>query len=176
MRSSCSLALVSLLAGCGAPAPRQEAPLVDVSELALAEEDPFADGPPDAACDEAGFAYEGAVFEVDTTLCRYATFTAPSLADVRAGERVRLIAWHLPLTAPADSQAHLALRLGELTLWEEHIAIPSDERFYREVAVLDEDVPAGAPLYFHVHNHGDNSYRLLEVVREAAAMDEGEAP
>ena len=39
-------------------------------------------------------------------------------------------------------------------------------------SILDEDVPKGSPIFFHVRNHGANTYQLLDLLIVAA----GDAP
>lgn len=128
-----------------------------------AEDDPFADRPDEVVCPEHGYGTEVTLFEVETEVCHYATFAQPTPVALRAGDVVRTTAWHLTLWAPEPAEAHVAFRLGDGPGWERHIPIPSAEAAYAIELVVDDDVPAGTPLYFHVHNHGVNSYRLLEV-------------
>jgi hypothetical protein len=73
------------------------------------------------------------------------------------------VAWHLPLTAPDGGDAHLSLRVGELDVIAYETPIPAPETPITPYVEVAEDMPAGTPIYFHVHNHGDNAWRLLEV-------------
>lgn len=128
-----------------------------------AADDPFDDRPGEVVCPEHGYGTEVTLFEVETEVCHYATFAQPTPVALRAGDIVRTTAWHLTLWAPEPAEAHVAFRLGDGPEWARRIAIPSAEAAYAIELVVDADVPAGTPLYFHVHNHGVNSYRLLEV-------------
>ena len=62
------------------------------------------------------------------------------------------------------SQAHVALQVGDELVWESQIPIPSEAEIYRPTWTNDEAVPKETPIYFHLHNHGANSWRLLEIV------------
>jgi hypothetical protein len=67
------------------------------------------------------------------------------------------------LTAPAASEAHLALQVGEHLIWEAFVPIPTDSDLLMDTWTAPADIPAGEDIYFHVHNHGNNEYNLIEV-------------
>ncbi|MEZ4436231.1 MAG: hypothetical protein R3F65_27860 [bacterium] len=125
--------------------------------------DPFADRPDAVSCPAHGYRPEVTLFEVQTDVCRYATFAQAVPVALRAGDVLRTTVWHLNLWAGEPAEAHLALRIGDVALWEVFVAIPSREAAYPIEVALPVDVAAGTPLYFHLHNHGANSYRLLAV-------------
>lgn len=110
------------------------------------------------------------VLEINTDFCDYATVRQPSLQALMAGDTVAIRAWHYELTTPAPAQAHLALAIDGEIAWEVHVPSPAEGAFVEGEIAIDRDVPAGAELQFHVHNHGANSYDLLsiEVVRQDA--------
>ncbi len=128
-----------------------------------AEQDPFDDRPPDVDCPIHGAKAEDGIFEVETDICHYGTFAHPIAADLRAGDTIEATVWHLQLWAEQRAEGHVALMLGDRLLWEDRIPIPGREAVYPVEVTLEEEAPAGTPLYFHVHNHGANSWRLLEV-------------
>jgi hypothetical protein len=77
---------------------------------------------------------------------------------------VHVVAWHLPLFSPdGDAEGHLEVRAGEQVLLDYRTPIPAEERALSEYVQTPEDIEAGTPIWFHVHNHGDNAWRLLEV-------------
>lgn len=149
------------------------APLVDPAGWSLTAEadDPFsAQRPPDAICDSLGYGpedYEGelALF-VETGVCNYATFEQPALGDVAVGERLRLRLYHDVLRAPEPSVAHAALIVGDDVAWESAFGIPSSAELIDERWIAANAVSAGDPIRFHVRNHGENSWALIEVSHE----------
>lgn len=131
-----------------------------------AEHDPFADRPGAVNCPPQGYRTELTWFEVATDRCPYATFAQPLPVELRAGDVLRTTVWHLVLWAPEVAEGHVALGLGDRLLWEEFVPIPRTEAAYAIEVTVPVDVPAGTPIYFHLHNHGANSWRLLDVVAE----------
>lgn len=111
------------------------------------------------------------VLEIDTGFCDYATVRQPSLAAIAAGDVVELRLWHWELTTPAPAQAHLALAIAGTVEWETLVSSPAAAALVEAELEITRDVPAGAELQLHVHNHGANSYDLvsLEVVRSEGA-------
>jgi hypothetical protein len=134
-------------------------------------DDPFAADKPDGAtCDSLGYGpedYEGelALF-VDTGACDFATFEQPALAPVAKGERVRLRLYHYDLTAPEAAQAHVALLFGNEVQWQKDFDIPSGAELVNTHWKATRALEKGDPVRFHVGNHGDNNWVLLEVSRD----------
>jgi hypothetical protein len=114
-------------------------------------------------CDESAYREEPPFFEIDTTLCKHVTFVQPLAEAVGAGELVKVTGWHLPLVAPEPAEGHMALRLEGLSLVDYRVAIPARESVIDGLVQAEGGAPAGARLYLHVHNHGANSWKLLEV-------------
>lgn len=128
-----------------------------------ATEDPFADErPPQVEC-ALGWAVETGAFEVDTELCLYGAFSQPSRAQIRRGETLELVLLHDALYAPQPATAHLALALGEAIVWETELPIPSEPGLLRPSWTATADVAQGTPVHYHVHNHGTNNYRLIDL-------------
>jgi len=128
-----------------------------------ASADPFDDRPADVRCPPHGARPEDTHFEVETDVCRYGTFVHPVPVDLAPGDTIEATVWHLALWAPERSEGHAAIMLGDRLLWERRVPIPGQEAIYPIAVTLDASAPAGTPLYFHVHNHGANAWRLLDV-------------
>jgi hypothetical protein len=151
-----------IVVGCG---PREPVDLIDNEAWTLADaaDDPFADERPEGAeCAATGFGFEAPVFEVETELCNYGTFTQPLAADVLEGDTVRMIAAHLPLISEDGGEGVLALQAGPASL-EYRVDIPADEHVLRPRTAASADIPAGTPVFLHVRNHGANSWQLLDL-------------
>lgn len=164
------LVLALALAACGEaeapPAPPDASIATDALlspegwRVAEAAEDPFEDRPPDTACTIGGYGPEAGVFEVETDLCGYITAVQPLPVGLPAGAELSGLVWHLGLFAQTATRAHIALRIGPHTLMEARPAVPGPEAFYPVQWTAPVDLPIGTPAYFHVSNHGTNSYRL----------------
>ena len=137
-------------------------------EPVSADEDPFASHRPDEVDCEVGYAVEIAVFEVETDKCNYGTFAQPILVELDSTDQIRLVIWHLALWATEPAEAHVAIQIGENLIWEAFSPIPGAEEVWDITLDLDAPIPVGTPVYFHVHNHGYNSWRLglIERIRD----------
>lgn len=156
---------------CARPAEGTSRMLVDHDawRLATAEEDPWAQYRPgdDISCPEGARKTEDFAgtyaYSVITLDCGYTTVVQATIADACEGEDLYVWLWNYQLTAPEDAQAHLAVQIGDTVVWSETREIPGPSELEATRVPLPEDVPAGTPIYFHVRNHGANSYELLEL-------------
>jgi hypothetical protein len=132
-----------------------------------AADDPFMDRPLDATCPDGAYHPEllatEPVFSVDTGGCRYLTARQPTLRAVAAGETLVLRVWHFALNAGESAMAHVAVRVGDAVLLDTTVAIPSAGGLLRVEQVAPDPVPEGTAVYFHLHNHGDNSWSFVEL-------------
>lgn len=152
------------------PAPtKPRGPLIEPEawEIVSAADDPFPDRLPDASCPDGTHMPEllGAepVFSVDTGDCNYITARQPALRDVVKGETLVARVWHFALYADEEAEAHVALRIGDTTLLDQTVPIPSEGGLIAIEEAAISSFPAGTPIYFHLHNHGDNSWSLVEL-------------
>jgi hypothetical protein len=129
--------------------------------------DPFGDRPADADCASTGYMPEvlsgELVFSVDTGLCSYLTATQPSLLAVEPDSTFFVRVWHFALTAPEDSEAHVAIRIGDHDIVNRMVPIPAPGGLLVDSGPIGRSFPAGTPVYFHLHNHGDNSWSFIEL-------------
>ena len=126
--------------------------------------DPLADHrPAPVDCGLAGIFLEGDELDIDTNFCNYAMIEQPGLVEVKEGATITLSMRHFDLTAAEPATAHVALLLGETIAWERTLVIPGPA----EVITLDIDAPIdhplGAPVRFHLHNHGQNTWTLSSI-------------
>jgi hypothetical protein len=131
------------------------------------EKDPFADRPPDSVCAPEAVGVEllaeELAYGVDTGGCSYLTARQVTLHDVAAGETVIVRLWHFALDAPSAGEAHAVVDVDGLRLMEERVPIPAAGGLIKAEVLLDRAVPSGSPVHFHLHNHGANSWALLEI-------------
>ena len=161
--------LLSVILGLlGACEPELTAPTSDAVALINAEQwalvdtesDPFGDRPEAPECPSSGYGIEDGFFEVETDVCHYGTFSQASLLSVSKEASLRLNFWHSPLSNPEPAQAHIAFQVNDQLLWEKTIDIPNDAAVYDETISLNEAITEGDAIYFHLHNHGNNAWRL----------------
>lgn len=166
--------VVLALAGCPSgddsppldPEPVTIATITGWTRVADPSTDVFADmRPPKAPCDETGFGLEqfGLSFEIKTGLCDYLTVAQPTLAPLVDGDVIAIRVWHDQLRAPSPSEGYVGLALGGEMLWEDTVPIPAEYGTLNADVTIDRDVPEGSELQYHVHNHGINSWNLLEI-------------
>lgn len=129
--------------------------------------DPFIDRPSQVRCDPQGAGPEVLsgedAFGVDTGACAYLTVRQLTQVPVAKGELLRVRAWHFALTAPAPAEGHIAVQLADTPVLDEHVPIPSASRLIKREVEAPKAYPAGSTVLLHVHNHGDNSWSLLEL-------------
>lgn len=125
--------------------------------------------PADVNCPLGGWLYEPQGLEINTLLCNYAMFGQPGRAAIARGARVVASLYHFDLVAEEPAMAHVALLVGDSLVWEQEIAIPGKANAYAIDVPVDFAADAGTPVYFHLHNHGQNTWMLGAVEVEVFA-------
>ena len=146
--------------------PGRRVSLVDQTRWAVTEgsADPFpGHRPPAITCAPGAAKLEGELYELDTRICNYFSLSQPAIRPVRAGANLYLVLWHLVLTSTAPAEAHVAITIGGQTAWERRIPIPSSENVYTPTIPMAVAAREGDPIVLHLHNHGANSWRFLEL-------------
>lgn len=159
--------------GCAPPECEFQEPLVFAEgwRFVPPTEDVLWPPPPDApvcTVDDiqvATFGEDEAV-EIDTRLgCGWATVEQALGVGLAAGDRVQVrIFYFAQATFPA-AEAEVAVALGDDVIVSERVPIPSSSGLVAPRVVIDRAVAAGTPARFHVGNHGDNSWNLIELSR-----------
>ncbi|MBL8788492.1 MAG: hypothetical protein JNJ59_26595 [Deltaproteobacteria bacterium] len=138
--------------------------------LATPEEDPWrAFRPDDVTCPQNARQPEDFAgtpsFGIDTTNCGYTTVVQETLVDACRGDNAFVWMWRYALTGPEGAEAHIAITIGDEPLFEDVVPIPTSSDLKVKGYALAEDHPAGTKVFFHVRNHGSNTYQLLELAR-----------
>lgn len=119
--------------------------------------------PEEVNCPDNSYYPEGAALEVETGYCDYLSLAQNSLADLRRGDTLRLVLWHGDLGATESATGHAAIAIDGQVVWEETVDIPSRARIFDVRIPIDFDAPQGARVEYHLHNHGFNSWTLLQL-------------
>lgn len=127
---------------------------------------PFGEPPED--CPATAYAVESGFFEVESDLCAFAVFQQELPFAVQQGDPVEFVAWHLDLWAPEPTTATVVLAVGDERLHDEVFPVPGPEGIASVSATFQASHPAGTPAWWHIANHGYNSYRLGDVEVPAA--------
>ena len=137
-----------------------------------AAQDPLAGHrPAEVSCPLGGWLYEPQGLEINTARCNYAMFGQPARVAIVPGARVVASLYHFDLIADEPATAHVALLLGDHLVWEKEVAIPGKANAYTIDVTLPFAVEAGTPVYFHLHNHGQNTWTLGAIESEVFAPD-----
>ena len=163
--------LAGMQAGCADPqtdtaaGPVETMVYLPVEGWALSTgDDPFAAGrPEDADCSPAAYGEENGFFELESDGCAYAVFTQPLQAAMPAAEPLRFVAWHLALWAEDPATARVVLQVEDEVLWEASFPVPGPAEVQDLELSPARAHPKGAPAFWHVQNHGYNSWRLGDV-------------
>jgi len=160
------LLLSLLLAGCA----REPGRIVDHdawTPVALAD-DPWADHAPEPVdCTPLawGYRFEGGedTLEVDTQDCNYLTLRTETTAPVRPSDTLKVRLWHFDLFFTDFAEAHAAVSIGGETVFDRAVPIPSDSEMLIEEQAAGVAYPVGTEVFFHLHNHGSNTWNLVAV-------------
>jgi hypothetical protein len=132
-----------------------------------AAEDPFGDRPDvvDCAVTAVGPELLGTerVLGINTGACNYVTVIQPILRAVQPGETIKVRLWHFELDAPEPAEAHVAVFIDGVALLEQRVAIPQPGGLITQSVRADRVWKVGAPAVLHLHNHGANSWALVEL-------------
>jgi hypothetical protein len=151
------------------PIPRVRTSLIDHTDWRVLDphEDPFVDRPSQSVCGPEGVSVTALAgelsYDIETGTCNYITAVQSTQRAVTAGELLKLRVWHFELTAPAPAEAHVVVMVDGVFLLDTRVAIPAPGGLIKSELRIDRPIAAGAPIYFHLHNHGQNSWALVEV-------------
>jgi hypothetical protein len=119
-------------------------------------------------------------YTLESGYCNYLTMVQPTRRAIHAGDEIHVRFWHFALDAPYGGRAYMAIQVGDRVVWDARLPIPCRGGIVGAIPdgdcidtpgaadadparfVAEFDAPAGAPIYFHVQNHGANHYSLVE--------------
>ncbi|MBT9558248.1 MAG: hypothetical protein IV100_19600 [Myxococcales bacterium] len=171
------LLLVTSMAGCEGDSGPSETAVIDPNSLVdhaawralAADADPFPDRPAEVSCAASAYGIDAGAFGVYTGDCNYITASQNILLPLVPGDVVEVEAGYGTLLSENPAEGHLAISLPGLPLLDVTAAIPGPPQYFVKEIPVTVSLPAGAPILFHVHNHGPNSWRVLRVERKRPA-------
>jgi hypothetical protein len=120
--------------------------------------------PPDAyLAEDSG---DGMWFSLETSNCNYMTVSQPLLADVTEDAVIQVRVWHFKITGSVGKFYHrIAAGDPPQILWEVEKAVPTESGGLLPFEPVSPKiaVSAGEAVYWHVSNHGQNSWHLIEL-------------
>ena len=171
----------ALLAGCSTAAPEAPADVEPIThqlvdnfawnEVALGAEDPWYVDNQEVAdrCDvdkvKVEELPEGPWYELVTTKCAYHTARIPLPMDVPAGAEILLRIWHFKMLV-AEGPFTVVVAVGEPpeVIHEEVIDAPNTESgLIHPTFKTSRAWKKGEPIWWHVRNHGDNTWAFIEL-------------
>ena len=102
-------------------------------------------------------------YSIQTGDCNWLTIEQPSLRAVHEGDIIRAEVWHFFLSAPEPATARVGLSTADGVLVEMMEPIPQPARLIELEFKAQTYIAQNTPLYFHISNHGTNSWHLLNI-------------
>jgi hypothetical protein len=138
--------------------------------LGTAETDPFPLRPEGARCGSESVSIEenntGLWYDILTDECDHATVRQTTLAELQSGDTLLVWVWHYAMDHKGgDFHARVALGDPPQVVWENTLPVPAQSGLLYEEITLDSSWPTGSPIWFHLSNHGVNTWSLVELAR-----------
>jgi hypothetical protein len=102
-------------------------------------------------------------YEIDTGVCNALTVVQTALVEAPADSELRIRVWHETLEAPEPATGVVAVAVAGQVVLEHEVGIPAEAGLIDQTATLPIDTELDTLVAFHVHNHGRNTWALLEV-------------
>ena len=103
------------------------------------------------------------VYSVQTGNCNWLTIEQPSLSPIYEGDLIRVEVWHFFLSALEPASARVGLATADGILIEMMERIPQPARLMELEFRAQTSIAENTPIYFHISNHGTNSWHLLDI-------------
>ena len=93
--------------------------------------------------------------------------------ELQPGDQVVANIWHFELVAPERAMAYLGFATLDGILVEAEEPIPGPARRIELSFEVQRPYPAGTALFFHLNNHGANSWHVVEVLVNPETDEDG---
>jgi hypothetical protein len=131
--------------------PAEDTPFCTIANGEIRSE-PFGNGP--------------VALDIDTNFeCGWATVTQPAALPIEKGEHVLIRVFYFSQVTFPQATAQMAVRIGDDEIWSETVDIPTESNVTAPDIVMERDVDEGEPILFHIGNHGNNVWSLIELMR-----------
>ncbi|MEC8025390.1 MAG: hypothetical protein VX223_15790 [Myxococcota bacterium] len=111
---------------------------------------------------------DGPWFDITTSLCGYMTVDQPTRVAITEGDTLRLRIWHFQIIAGAGPyHLELAVKSSDgtlMTLWSADVNVPTSSQLFYEEWPAPTDIELGSTVYWHVSNHGINTWGFIELL------------
>jgi mono/diheme cytochrome c family protein len=141
-------------------------PLIDVDAWTFqsaAQDSLSAHRPASVECPDNSWYNEDGALEVETGFCNYLSLSQPSLTGIEAGDDLHLVLWHGNLAFSSQATAHVSITVDGESVWSENVEIPSEAEIFDLRIPVNFDAPQGSKVEYHLHNHGYNTWTLLQL-------------
>lgn len=104
-------------------------------------------------------------YDVDTIGCDYLTIQQPALRSAEPGAGLLVWMFHFAIVSvTGDFQIVIAAgEQAERILWQRQEAVPAESALWYETVTLEQGLDTGEPIWFHISNHGQNTWSLIEL-------------
>lgn len=114
-------------------------------------------------CGGSGYVVEDGILEIDTGRCTYFAASQPLRHDLSSTDTLVVTIYHDHLFSVDGGLGHIALSIDDDILWQVDIPIPAESRLFTEYVPLSHFYESGRHIAFHLHNHGVNHWRLVNL-------------
>lgn len=134
-------------------------------EIVPADEDPFAANYPSGSvsCGWGDLRLENGGIEIDTGACNLVALRQPLMESLPADAQLSLKMWWQTLVSIEPATGDLALALGGTRIWQHQVSIPGPADAIEPLVRVKRSFEAGTPIYFHLSNHGSNTWNLNQI-------------
>ncbi len=138
--------------------------------LETASTDPFPLASDGVRCDEEAVLVEevalGLWYDIQTDHCDHATIHQTTLVDLNVGDTLLVWIWHYAMDHEGgDFHSKLSFGDPSSVIWETSLPVPAISGLIYEEMTVTEPWPAGTSIWFHLSNHGVNTWSLVEFAR-----------
>lgn len=104
--------------------------------------------------------------EVDTRFgCGWATVQQPIGVDLNEGDELQIRVFYFSQASFPEDTAEIAVAIDGDVVSSTIVDIPTSSGLIAPRIAMTRDVAKGAMAMFHIGNHGDNSWNLIELSR-----------
>lgn len=85
------------------------------------------------------------------------------MESLPADSQLSLQMWWQTLVSVEPATGDLTLALGGTRIWQHQVSIPGPADAIQPVVRVKRSFEAGTPVYFHLSNHGSNTWNLNQI-------------